>query len=85
MSGEKETVQWSVSATNGRSPGGEADHIRDAADFAAHVRYCWGNPLKHGFAPRAVDWPYSSIHRDIRSGRVETEWLLEVPDGDFGE
>ena len=60
-------------------------HIRDEADFAAHVRYCWGNPVKHGYVERAVDWPYSSIHRDIRSGRVEPEWSGMVPDGDYGE
>ena len=44
-------------------------HIRDEADFADHVRYCWANPVKHGFVERAEDWPHSSIHRDIRLGR----------------
>ena len=60
-------------------------HIRDEADYLAHVRYCWGNPVKHGYVERAVDWPYSSIHRDIRSGRVEAEWSGVVLDGEFGE
>lgn len=60
-------------------------HIRDQADFDAHIRYCWGNPVKHGFVERAVDWPYSSIHRDIRLGRVEPEWAGVVQDGGFGE
>lgn len=60
-------------------------HIRDAADYVAHVRYCWINPVKHGFVERPTDWPYSSIHRDIRLGRVEPEWSCEVPVGDFGE
>lgn len=31
-------------------------HIRDEADMAAHIRYCWGNPVKHGLVERAVDW-----------------------------
>jgi putative transposase len=44
-------------------------HIRDDADYAAHVRYCWFNPVKHGFVERPEDWPYSSVHRDIREGR----------------
>ena len=44
-------------------------HIRDDADFAAHVRYCWVNPVKHGIVQRPEDWPYSSVHRDIRLGR----------------
>ena len=60
-------------------------HIRDAADFDAHVRYCWGNPVKHGLVVRAVDWPHSSIHRDIRLGRVEPEWAGDSEDGEFGE
>jgi putative transposase len=44
-------------------------HIRDQADFAAHVRYCWINPVKHGLVEKPEDWPYSSVHRDIRLGR----------------
>jgi putative transposase len=39
-------------------------HIRDAADYRAHVRYCWINPVKHGLVERPEDWPYSSYHRD---------------------
>ena len=41
-------------------------HIRDVADMAAHVNYCWINPVKHGLVERPEDWPYSSIHRDLR-------------------
>ena len=41
-------------------------HIRDEADFAAHLRYCWVNPVKHGLAVRPEDWPYSSVHWDVR-------------------
>ena len=43
-------------------------HIRDHSDFAAHVRYCWTNPVKHGFVGSPEEWPYSSIHRDIANG-----------------
>ncbi len=39
-------------------------HIRDEADFRAHVRYCWINPVKHGLVESPGDWPYSSFHRD---------------------
>lgn len=60
-------------------------HMRDQADFDAHMRYCWGNPVKHGLVSRAVDWPYSSIHRDIRRGTVDAEWADLVPDGAYGE
>ena len=41
-------------------------HIRDEADYWAHVRYCWWNPVKHGFVTRPEDWPWSSVHRDGR-------------------
>ena len=41
-------------------------HIRDDADMAAHVQYCWVNPVKHGLVDRPEAWPYSSIHRDLR-------------------
>lgn len=50
-------------------------HIRDAEDYRAHVTFCWHNPVKHGLVERARDWPHSSIHRDIRAGRVGPEWL----------
>jgi putative transposase len=49
------------------------------------VTYCWGNPVKHGLVARAAEWPFSSIHRDIRAGRVDPEWAGDVPDGSFGE
>lgn len=45
-------------------------HIRDEEDFAAQMRYCWFNPVKHGYAERSEDWPYSSFHRDKAAGKV---------------
>jgi len=83
-----------VSRSRSRARKGEAgvwqrrfwEHaIRDEDDFARHVAYCWGNPVKHGHAVRAVDWPFSSIHRDIRLGRVDPEWQGPVAAGRFGE
>ncbi|MDF0599187.1 transposase [Psychromarinibacter sp. C21-152] len=46
-------------------------HIRDDPDLAAHIRYCWHNPVKHGLVAHPPDWPYSTIHRDIRAGRYD--------------
>lgn len=43
-------------------------HIRDPADMAAHVRYCWVNPVKHGLVDRPEAWPFSSVHRAKRAG-----------------
>lgn len=44
-------------------------HIRDEADYAAHVRYCWWNPVKHGFVEAQEAWPHSSVHHDKQAGR----------------
>lgn len=60
-------------------------HIRDDRDFTTHLRYCWWNPVKHGFVTPPVDWPYSSIHREVRLGQVEPEWAGIGITGDLGE
>ncbi|WP_342071595.1 REP-associated tyrosine transposase [Yoonia algicola] len=39
-------------------------HIRNDRDYAAHVNYCWINPVKHGLVEDVRDWPYASWHRD---------------------
>ena len=59
--------------------------IRDSEDYRRHVEYCWANPVKHGLVARPVDWEFSSIHRDIRAGRVSEDWIGVTPAGDFGE
>lgn len=43
--------------------------IRDEVDFEAHVDYCHWNPVKHGFVERAIEWPHSTVHRDMKVGR----------------
>ncbi len=45
-------------------------YIRDEAELATTMRYVWCNPVKHGLVTQAVDWPYSSIHREVRAGRL---------------
>lgn len=52
-------------------------HIRDEADFAAQLRYCWFNPVKHGLVTRVQDWPFSSVHREI--GGPRWEWATGYP------
>jgi putative transposase len=60
--------------------------IRNEADYARHVEYCYINPVKHGLVTRVRDWPHSSFHRDVRAGIVPEDWAgdTERP-GDFGE
>jgi len=60
-------------------------HCRNEADLERHIRYCWLNPVKHGYVERPTDWEASSIHRDVRLGRVEAEWSGMELKGEFGE
>jgi putative transposase len=60
--------------------------IRDEADYARHVEYCYINPLKHGLVTRVCDWQYSSFHRDVRTGLFPEDWAGDSEaDGEFGE
>ena len=43
--------------------------IIDDADYAAHIRYCWINPVNHGLVERPEDWPYSSLCKEGRTVR----------------
>ena len=45
-------------------------HIRDEADYQAHLRFCWNDPVRHGLVESPHDWPFSSIHRDVARGMV---------------
>ena len=47
--------------------------VRDEAELAACLRYVWCNPVKHGLVQRAVEWPWSSVHREIAAGRLPAE------------
>ena len=60
--------------------------VRDEDDFARHVDYVHFNPVKHGLAARAIDWPFSSFRRAVARGDYPADWG-RVDDGDdgFGE
>jgi putative transposase len=57
--------------------------IRDEADYARHVEYCYINPVKHGLVARVRDWPHSSFHRDMRAGIFPEDGVGDV--GRIGE
>ena len=61
--------------------------IRDENDYARHVDYIHFNPVKHGHAAQAGDWPYSSFHRYVRHGVLPADWGLAAgaDKGGFGE
>jgi len=42
--------------------------LRDGADLRRPIDYVHFNPVKHGWAGRAKDWPYSTFHRYVGSG-----------------
>ncbi|MFP6848450.1 MAG: transposase [Pseudomonas sp.] len=60
--------------------------IRDDADLERHVDYIHHNPVKHGLVKQAMDWPYSSFHRDVQRGVLPLAWGgKDEREGDFGE
>ncbi|HEX7046239.1 MAG TPA: transposase [Gammaproteobacteria bacterium] len=61
--------------------------IRNDDDMQRHVDYIHWNPVKHGYAERAVDWQHSSIHRYIRYGLLASDWGCEseFDSNPFGE
>jgi putative transposase len=48
--------------------------IRDEADFERHVDYVHFNPVRHGYAQRAIDWPFSTFGRYVRDGIYPPDW-----------
>lgn len=52
--------------------------ITGEEDLQRHMDYVYFNPVKHGYAKRASDWPYSSIHRYIRQGWITDDWAAAV-------
>jgi putative transposase len=51
--------------------------IRNEKDLQNHLDYIHINPVKHGHATRASEWPYSSIHRYIRQGLITQDWACD--------
>jgi putative transposase len=51
--------------------------IRDDEDYAAYLDYVHINPVKHGYATRVADWPYSSFHRFVAAGIYPKDWAVE--------
>jgi putative transposase len=54
--------------------------ITDETDLSRHFDYIHIDPVKHGHAQRASDWPYSSIHRYIRAGWITEDWAAGPQD-----
>jgi len=48
--------------------------IRDEYDLQRHVDYTHYNPVKHGHARSASEWPYSTFHRYVADGIYAPDW-----------
>lgn len=54
--------------------------IRDADDWRRHVEYIHYNPVKHGYATRPADWPWSSFSRFVARRWYVRDWGATEPD-----
>jgi putative transposase len=52
--------------------------IRDDEDWRRHLDYIHWNPVKHGLASEAWEWPYSSFHKHVRLGTYPPTWRPAV-------
>ena len=59
--------------------------LQDETDFQRHVEYIHYNPVKHGYVAAAIDWPYSSFHRHVKSGHYSADWGTGDMVGMYGE
>jgi putative transposase len=48
--------------------------IRDEDDFQAHLDYIHFNPVKHGLAASAAEWPWSTFRRYVEMGAYDMAW-----------
>ena len=53
--------------------------IQDEMDLERHVDYIHYNPVKHGYAARPADWPWSSFLRHVRLGQYPADWGRTEP------
>jgi putative transposase len=48
--------------------------VRDHDDLRRHLDYVHYNPVKHGLAHSAGEWPFSSFRRFVERGWYEADW-----------
>ena len=55
--------------------------IRDEDDWERHLDYIHFNPVKHGYARSAGEWPYGSFRRCVEKGWYDADWgVVEPPE-----
>jgi putative transposase len=50
--------------------------VRDEADFRRCLDYIHYNPVKHGYAACAADWPHSSFRHWVERGVYPWDWAI---------
>jgi putative transposase len=56
------------------------EHVcRDEDDLERCLDYLHWNPVKHGYARRPADWPYSTFEKFVRLGQYEPGWGGDPP------
>jgi putative transposase len=53
--------------------------VRNDQELEALCDYIHYNPVKHGYATRPADWPWSTFSRFLASGDYAWEWGSTVP------
>jgi putative transposase len=48
--------------------------IRNEVDMERHLDYIHFNPVKHGYAQRVIDWPFSTFGKYVRAGIYPEDW-----------
>jgi putative transposase len=62
--------------------------IRNEEEYRIYMEYIHYNPVKHGWVPQVVDWPFSTFHRSVRAGVYPVGWggqRDEIAPRGFGE
>ena len=55
--------------------------IRDELDYQRHMDYIHYNAVKHGYAERPTDWPYSTFQKCVEEGVYMRDWGGESVSG----
>jgi putative transposase len=53
--------------------------IRNERDWQQHIDYIHYNPVKHGYAVSAKEWPHSTFHLWVQKGLYDAHWGLAEP------
>jgi len=61
--------------------------VRSDRHYYASLNYIHGNPVKHGYAEKVDDWPWSSLHEYLEQVGRDTlaDWWKRYPVRQYGQ